>query len=217
MTETIIKRMGRPPKVTRDEIIDAAERWEPAELQLTALADALGISVKTVYYYFPARQALLDALTERAVAEMGLPDIMAAATWRDVLTEVAIWFYQLGYSQPGWFIESNIVVRRVGLQLLRLTFTRLEELGWQKSDAMRANLVVSNWAVCRGESANANPAGKYSAEQAREMLTDYFSADVADEMNMVSQTVGSEQELFDDGLAMVLAGIEQVILGDRRE
>lgn len=217
MTETIIKRMGRPPKVTRDEILDAAERWEPAELQLTALADALGISVKTVYYYFPARQVLLDALTERAVAEMGLPDIMAAAAWRDVLTEVAIWFYQLGYSHPGWFIESNIVVRRVGLQLLRLTFTRLEELGWQKSDAMRANLVVSNWAVCRGESANANPAGKYSAEQARDMLADYFSADVADEMNMVSQTVGSEQELFDDGLAMVLAGIEQVILGDRRE
>lgn len=214
MTDTKTRRMGRPPKITRDEILDAAERWEPAELQLTALAEALGISVKTLYYYFPARQALLDALTERAVADMGLPEIMAAATWREVLTGVAAWFYRLGLTHPGWFIESDIGTRRVGLQLLRLTFARLEELGWQKSDAMRANLVVSNWAVCRGESAHANPVGKYSPEQARDMLADYFSADVADEMSAMSQTVGGEQDLFDDGLAIVLAGIEQVILGE---
>lgn len=214
---TVSKRMGRPPKVTRDEIIEAAARWEPAELQLTALADTLGISVKTLYYYFPARQALLDALTERAVADMGLPDIMRAASWREVLTEVAIWFYCLGREQPGSFIDTNVAIRRVGLKLLRLTFARLGELGWTTADAFRANLVVSNWAVCRGESAHANPVAKYSLEETRDMLTGYFSPEVADEMSIMTQTIGSEQELFDDGLAVVLAGIEQVILGERRD
>lgn len=213
MTTTTTRRMGRPPKVTRDEIIEAAARWEPAELQFTALADALGISVKTLYYYFPARQALLDALTERAVADMGLPDIMRAASWREVLTEVAIWFYRLGREQPGSFIDTNVVTKRVGLQLLRLTFARLGELGWTTADALRANMVVSNWAVCRGESAHANPVGKYSLEETRAMLTDYFSAGVADEMTAVAQLFGSDRQLFDDGLAVVLAGIEQVILG----
>ena len=212
MTMTTTKRMGRPPKVTRDEILDAAEQWEPGELQFTALADALGISVKTLYYYFPARQALLDALTERAVADMGLPEIMQAASWRAVLTEVALWFYRLGRERPGSFIDTNVATKRVGLQLLRLTFVRLGELGWTTSDAMRANIVVSNWAVCRGESAHANPVDKYSPEETRAMLTDYFSAGVADEMTAVAQLFGSDRQLFDDGLAIILAGIEQLIV-----
>lgn len=215
MTETATKRTGRPPKVTREEILDAAARWEPAELQLTALADTLGISVKTLYYYFPARQALLDALTERAVADMGLPDIVRAENWRAVLTEVATWFYRLGLEHPGWFIEQNFGVRRVGLQLVRQAFTRLEELGWTKFDALRANTVISNWAVCRGESAHANPYNKYSREQTRAMLADYFAADVADEMSSVSHMFRGEQQIFDDGLTIVLAGIEQVILNRR--
>lgn len=212
MTATTAKRMGRPPKVTRDEILDAAARWEPAELQLTALADALGISVKTVYYYFPARRALLDALTERAVADMGLPDIMAAQGWRDVLAAIAAWYYRLGLEQPGWFVEANVSARRVGLELLRLTFARLGELGWTKQDALRANMVVSNWAVCRGESAHANPFGRYSTDRMREMLADYLPPDAADELSALQPPFESEAAVFEDGLAVVLAGIERVIL-----
>lgn len=212
MTTTTAKRMGRPPKVTREEILDAAARWEPAGLQLTTLADALGISVKTVYYYFPARQALLDALTERAVADMGLPDIMAAPTWRDVLAAVAAWYYRLGLEQPGWFADANVSTRRVGLELLRLTFARLGELGWTKQAVFRANLVVSNWAVCRGESARVNPFGKYSTDELRAMLSDYLRPDAADELSTLQQPFESEAAVFEDGLAVVLAGIERVIL-----
>jgi AcrR family transcriptional regulator len=217
MTATTTKRMGRPPKVTRQEILDAAARWEPAELQLTTLADALGISVKTVYYYFPARQALLDALTERAVAEMGLPDVMAAQSWRDVLAAAAAWYYRLGMEQPGWFAETNVSTRRVGLELLRLTFARLGELGWTKDQVFRAHMVVSNWAVCRGESAHANPFAEYSTDQLRGMLADYLAPDAAHELSAVRQPFGSDADVFDDGLAIVLAGIEQVILGGGSE
>src|SRR4051812_35874238 len=102
MTELAGRRMGRPPKTSREEILDAAARVEASELQLTTLAQRLGISVKTVYYYFPNRKALLDAITERTVSEEGFVDLSVCARPREVLEQVAYWAYRIGRTQPGW-------------------------------------------------------------------------------------------------------------------
>ena len=106
MTVTEPRRMGRPPKTSREQILDAAALSDPQHLQLTVLAQQLGIAVKTVYYYFPTRKILLEALTERSVQQLGLPDLDKARDWRAVLTEAARWAYELGYNKPGYYAQS---------------------------------------------------------------------------------------------------------------
>lgn len=211
MNEMSTKRMGRPPKVSRGEILDAAARSDPLALQLTALAEQLGISVKTVYYYFPTRKALLDALTERAVAEMGLPAVALAATWREVLGEDARWHYRLGASQPGWYFETA-APRGMGIEAWRLVHHRLVELGWTERDALMAHAVVNNWAVAAGESAHRTiNMGGLSVENIRRHLDDYADPALVDELGRLMSAFTVEQ-VFEEGLRIVLAGIEKAVL-----
>lgn len=208
------KRMGRPPKISRDDILNAAARQDPAELQLTAIAQELAISVKTVYYYFPSRQSLIAALTDRAVSQMALPAIGEAADWRQALREDALWHYRLGISQPGWFKDAGPPsgVKRVGMELLRLIIEKLGEFGWSRHDAYRSHLVISNWAVSTGEAAHQSfIKGTWDVEEVRRTLEDYADPAIADGFTQLMKPFRSEDELFEDGLNIVLAGIEAAI------
>jgi AcrR family transcriptional regulator len=207
--------MGRPPKVSREEILDAAARADPLELQLTRLAQDLGISVKTVYYYFPTRRALLDALTERAVAGMGLPAVGEAQGWREALTRLAHWCYRLGADQPGWF-NDPVTPRGVGLRVILEIQGRLAELGWSEQDALRAYAAVSNWAVSAGEAASrTRELGGLSVDNIRRHLDDYADPEAVERLSRLMASMSVDQ-LFEDGLEIVLAGVEARLLARAR-
>jgi AcrR family transcriptional regulator len=214
--QTEARRIGRPPKVTRNDILDAAARHENlAGLQLTQLASDLGISVKTVYYYFAGRQEVMDGLTERAVVEMGLPNMAETATWPEVFRENAIWYFRLGFSQPGWVHDPNapVAVKKMGVEVLQLVCDKLGALGWTKQDAYRAHILVSNWALTLGESVRKTLGeGHFDPENVRRFLSNYTAPAVAEALSDVLQPFQSEQEVFEDGLHILLAGIDHRIV-----
>jgi TetR/AcrR family tetracycline transcriptional repressor len=211
MTQTASKRMGRPPKTSREEILDAAAGFDPVGLQLTTLAQALGISVKTVYYYFPTRRALLDALTERAVTELGLPDVADAPDWRAVMRACALWAYRLGASQPGWF-SGSAAARGVGVEALRRTYVRLIELGWSERDAVRAHSVMCNWALAAGEAAHVTRlSGGMGIDNIHRHLADYADPETIDDLTRMMSAFDID-EMFEDGLKIILAGLEATLL-----
>ncbi|WP_030849690.1 TetR/AcrR family transcriptional regulator [Streptomyces sp. NRRL F-4474] len=61
--------------LTRDEVLDAAaslvRQRGPAALTMRGLAAALGTAVTSIYWHVGNREALLDAVVERTVQEMG--------------------------------------------------------------------------------------------------------------------------------------------------
>ncbi|WP_315724157.1 TetR/AcrR family transcriptional regulator [Sphingosinicella rhizophila] len=207
--------MGRPPKITRDEILDAASQSTAEDLQLTSLARALGISVKTVYYYFPTRRALIDALTDRAVSHMGLPEFDRAKDWRAVLAEDARWHYRLGSSQPGWFFRTA-APRGIGIEMLRQVQARLAALGWTKRDAMMAHLVICNWAIATGEGVyRSYELGGFDVDNIRRHLDDYADPATVDALSLQMSELDLG-EVFETGLDIVLNGIEESLVRAKR-
>jgi AcrR family transcriptional regulator len=215
MTELAQRRTGRPPKTSREQILDVAGQFEATDLQLTTLAQQLGISVKTVYYYFPNRKALLDALTDRTVQEQGDVDLSSCATARDVLEQVGRWAYRIGRTQPGWYLETA-APRGAALRLMTAYLDRMSALGVPDDAALAAFGVVGNFAVASGETAHrTEKLGGLAAENVVAHLDEYVDVGMVERMTPLM----AETELdswFERGLSAVLTGVEHELLPRKR-
>lgn len=101
-----------------DELLDAAlslfVRKGYAHTSVAEIARAAGLSKGAVYLYFPSKQAILEALVERAVAPVarraldaaGLAEADMRATLRNVFTIVAT-----ALGDPKVFAVPKLVIR----------------------------------------------------------------------------------------------------------
>ncbi|RAV05862.1 TetR/AcrR family transcriptional regulator, partial [Mycolicibacterium sp. GF69] len=84
---------GRPPRISRDQIVAAARDVASANLTMQAVADALGVSRKALHYYVGDREGLLTLvifdLFERELTSVELP---VDEDWRVVLRAYAVAF-----------------------------------------------------------------------------------------------------------------------------
>lgn len=88
--------VGRTP-LSRDRILDAALALADAEgvqgLTMRRLAAELGVEAMTIYYHVPNKDGILDALVERVIAEIELPQ--ARTDWRPALRSLALSTYEV--------------------------------------------------------------------------------------------------------------------------
>jgi AcrR family transcriptional regulator len=79
------RRRGRPPRVSRDQILAAALRIVDAngleQLTMRRLGAELGVDPMTIYGHVPDKTALFDGLVELVLAEVTLPG--RTAEWAD--------------------------------------------------------------------------------------------------------------------------------------
>ena len=204
------KRMGRPPKTSRQQILDAAACQDPATLRMTTIAADLEIAVRTVYYYFPTRQSLIAALTERDVAHMGLIDVDELSDWREVISELAHWCYRVTRQHPGSLLDT-VGHRGVSLQVMRRVLGRLRDLGWSQREAILAYTVASQWALTAGEAAGlVRAAGGLTPELVEQTYGEYAEPDEVTQLAGALSSLTLD-DMFDHGLAVVLAGIHATI------
>jgi len=81
-------RLGRPPRIGRDDILDALDRRLTGAWTMAALAAELGVSEAAIYYYFPTKGDVISALGERVMADFGLPKL--DGDW-------AAWLWHVGH------------------------------------------------------------------------------------------------------------------------
>jgi TetR/AcrR family transcriptional regulator, tetracycline repressor protein len=211
MSEAPARRTGRPPRTSREQILDAAALFRSDELQLTTLAEQIGISVKTVYYYFPNRKALLDALTERAVAELGYPDVAGCRTPREVLTVLARWGYGVALDHPLWYVEAAPSMA-LGMRVWSIYLDRMNALGVDDATAFAAYQVVGSYAFGAGAAAyRTREMGGLAGGTVERYLGDVSDAAGAARMaELVRDT--DLTAWFERGLSVVLAGLAQELL-----
>ena len=171
MTQSETRRTGRPPKVSAQTILDAAALLPAEELTLTALAAALEISVKTVYYYFPNRAALLRALSTRSLAELQPPDLSSCDDWQEALRRTGRWIFRTMRSQPPWALQdagsTATVLNHVFAPCLRV----LRREGFTDGDALEALILISNFASGMAASAqNVERVGGLAPSNVREWM-----------------------------------------------
>jgi AcrR family transcriptional regulator len=92
-------------QLTRDEILDAAVELVdsgPSALTMRSLADRLGVTGAALYYWFPAKVDLLEAvaghLAARIVAQPG-----PRASWQDRLRSIATGVTRVAAEHPRAF------------------------------------------------------------------------------------------------------------------
>jgi TetR/AcrR family transcriptional regulator, tetracycline repressor protein len=77
------RKRGRPARINRQMIIDAARSLDRAELTLQAVADRLGVDRKALSYYVSGRQQLVDLVATQTISEelggLELPEDWRAA------------------------------------------------------------------------------------------------------------------------------------------
>lgn len=103
----VVKR-GRPPRVSRQEVIDAAVAIADADgldaVSMRSVARALRVGAMTLYSYVPGRVELVDAMVDRAYADFELPD--AGLAWRPALEQYARGYWSL-LRAHAWLLDVN--------------------------------------------------------------------------------------------------------------
>ena len=100
---------GRPPRVSRSEVIDAAVAIADAAgleaVSMRSVAKSLGVGTMTLYSHVPGRDELVDAMIDRAYADFDLPE--PGRPWRPALEHYAHGYWQLLRTHP-WLLDVNV-------------------------------------------------------------------------------------------------------------
>lgn len=90
------RRRGRPPKINRDEVIEATmgllEETGPDEISMADVAARLGIPVMSLYNHFPNTSELLQAVADHTFGLFHLPDMCGERPWQE---ELLAWLREL--------------------------------------------------------------------------------------------------------------------------
>lgn len=89
---------GRPRRITLDAVIAAAAELGLHKIEMTAVAERLGIGVATLYGYVDSREHLVRLVAEHCSRRELLTD--RGQSWQDVLREHAATSFQIYQAHP---------------------------------------------------------------------------------------------------------------------
>ena len=135
-------RRGRPPQISRDAVLGAAERLAAQhgadELSMRRLAVELGVSPMALYRHVPDKDALLVALLDRQVAALQRPRLPRDPRAR--LAAIFRWLYD-GLDERPWVVDlltrGDLIAPSVvwAMEDILAAFTRLGLTPRQAVDA----------------------------------------------------------------------------------
>jgi AcrR family transcriptional regulator len=206
-------RVGRPPKVTRDEIAGAALAVLDKEgldaLTMRRLADELGIGTMTLYGYVGSKDDLLDLAVDAAVIDS--PSAELSGPWRRQMSA-------LMHSSAERLARHPALVRiRVTRPVLRPEALRFGEAGvgilraagFPDDEAAKGFRLLFTFTVgfAALSPASSATAARRDAEQALARLPgDEYPNLTGARQEFAAAMAG--QEAFDYGLERILDGLE---------
>lgn len=126
-------RLGRPPKITRDDVLTAVLEIGFAEVTVPLVAERLGVTPATVYRHVPDRATMLALAWDRVVDSIDWPAV--DEDWRVVLRSYAecLWDALARYPGVVTALSSGLMPERtmdivldLAMHLERAGFTMFE-------------------------------------------------------------------------------------------
>jgi AcrR family transcriptional regulator len=208
---------GRPPRLSREQIVAAARGTSGQELTMQSVADALGVSRKALHYYVGDRQGLLTLVVlDRFERELHRVELPTDGDWRAVLRAYAHAFRD-GMVQVGVQISTAVERTPFGavgavavLSLAERVLDALLTAGFGVDDARRALTAVADIAQTAAQNAHTSVRDFHRAETQAALKR---SAD--DEYPALRRVLEATPAL-DDGqfefeLDLVVAGLERLL------
>src|ERR671914_947302 len=90
--EATARRAGRKPRVSREQVLDAAlaiaDEGGLAAVTMANVGSRLGVEAMSLYRHVGNKEEMLDALVDRVFAEIEVP--VDARDWREALRRRAV-------------------------------------------------------------------------------------------------------------------------------
>ncbi|MFE2974275.1 TetR/AcrR family transcriptional regulator [Streptomyces sp. NPDC059258] len=159
---------GRPPRLSRERIADAALQGGVTTLTMRELATRLGVSHSSLYRWVPDRNGVLDLVSEVMVGRVLPEDEPDAATWRDWLTRLAWAMHDEFLAVPGYAAHVAGPHRHHPASFERLRDRAVAAFRAGGADEQRAEqnwavfgLGVVRWLAAEGSAPEEPPFGRY--------------------------------------------------------
>jgi AcrR family transcriptional regulator len=141
-------RRGRPPRIDRAAIAQAAGEIPLSDLSLRSVADRLGVSVPGLYHYVQGRDELFALAAEQSVRRLPLP-VDRDQHWAVWLYEWAVYIRGAFVSDPG--LLKQYVDGAIGVEVMADNIDAALALcvrqGFSASEALAAYDLVSECAL----------------------------------------------------------------------
>jgi TetR/AcrR family transcriptional regulator, tetracycline repressor protein len=142
---------GRPPRISREQIVAAARSVPREKLTMQAIADTLGVDRKALHYHVGDKDGLLNLvvadLFESELANVDLPN----ADWQTVLRAWAHAFRD-GVMQVGitaTYVQLHGMAGMTAMKLTERVLGSLFDAGFNAILARRGLTMISNVAMTR--------------------------------------------------------------------
>ena len=141
---------GRPPRISREQIVAAARAVPREDLTMKAVADAMGVSRKALHYHVTDREGLLTLMVAELLEyELGTIRLPANAEWQTVLRAYARAMHasivRVGVAPT--YIQLRGLSASAALALTERVVEPLFTAGFDDCLARRALTVMSNTAL----------------------------------------------------------------------
>ena len=134
---------GREP-LTKEKIVEKAIELLDAEgverLSMRRLGEALGVEAMALYHHFPNKDAILDAVIGRIVAETGPAELLPGADWKaQMLSGPAAAGRALdAHPKAGWLFLGRQYTTAMSLQMLEVPLALLRSAGFRGQELIDA-------------------------------------------------------------------------------
>jgi AcrR family transcriptional regulator len=141
-------RRGRPPRIDRAAIAQAAGEIPLSDLSLRSVADRLGVSVPGLYHYVQGRDDLFALAAEQSVRRRPLP-VDRGQHWAVWLCEWAVYIRSAFVCDPG--LLKQYIDGAIGMEVMAGNIDAALALcvrqGFSPSDALNAYHLMSECAL----------------------------------------------------------------------
>ncbi|HEY1078136.1 MAG TPA: TetR/AcrR family transcriptional regulator [Fontimonas sp.] len=133
---------GRPARLSRQQILDAARRFKPQELTIPALAKALGVPPSSLYHHIDSRDDVLRELASDSARSLKFPPA-DPDHWRQWLHSAAHCLLLFCREHLGAGDGAQAAVSGLVFEPFLET---MEEAGFETAQALLIANAVADWA-----------------------------------------------------------------------
>jgi AcrR family transcriptional regulator len=191
-------RRGRPPSLTRDQIVEAALRLTDEssleEVSMRAVAGELGVPVMTIYNYVASKEVLNELVVDHVLRSVEVPPL-ETGTWDERMRQLQRAARGAMRRHPGLSFSRHGSGSQEAIRLAEGAMSILRDGGFAVAQAATAFATLFTYMLGQVE-------------------LDVLADSAGGEATFESVTTGiglSRDQLFEIGLDAVIAGIKATI------
>jgi TetR/AcrR family tetracycline transcriptional repressor len=209
-----VRGRGRPARIDREQILEAARALGPENLTMQAVAERLGVHRKALNYHVRDREGLLELLLVDALnSELGKCEIVLHGDWREVLRSFALAIRETMVRTGEFYDYAHL---RVATGLLTLAWVErvaegMIDAGFDERTAAFALTLVSEltYASARDAAIVARHGEHPQYPQLRQFLERVPEEELPLMRRWLAQPRAGSDEQFAFDLDTLIAGLER--------